>query len=97
MVAVAAILLASNSHGRTMATMMAGAVLEPRVSGSSTDERPERFDRETLAHLDALYGFAYKLTRVREEAEDLVSDTLLRAYERWRQFQPSCDSMASCS
>ncbi len=37
--------------------------------------------------MDALYGFALKLTKVREEAEDLVGDTMLRAFERWRQFQ----------
>ncbi len=50
-------------------------------------ERPARFDREAMAQMDALYSFAFKLTRVREEAEDLVSDTLLRAFDRWRQFQ----------
>ncbi len=50
-------------------------------------DRPARFDEEALAQMDALYGFAFKLTKVREEAEDLVSDTMLRAFQRWRQFE----------
>jgi RNA polymerase sigma-70 factor (ECF subfamily) len=38
-------------------------------------------------HLDALYGFALKLARARDDAEDLVSDTVLRAFERWEQYR----------
>ena len=45
------------------------------------------FEREALVHLDALYGFALKLARARDEAEDLVSDTMLRAFERWEQYR----------
>lgn len=48
--------------------------------------RRAQFDREALVHLDALYSFALKLARSRDEAEDLVSDTLLRALERWEQY-----------
>lgn len=46
-----------------------------------------RFDEEALVHLDALFSFAFKLSRVRDEADDLVSDTLLRAFERWEQYR----------
>ena len=46
----------------------------------------ERFEAEALAHLDAMYSFALKLARSRDDAEDLVSDTLLRAFERWEQY-----------
>ncbi|MBM3906540.1 MAG: sigma-70 family RNA polymerase sigma factor [Gemmatimonadetes bacterium] len=70
-----------------MATLMASAVLGGNTSSSLLEERPARFDEEALAQMDALYSFAFKLTKVREEAEDLVSDTMLRAFERWRQFQ----------
>jgi len=51
------------------------------------DEPRRRFEREALAHLDALYGFALKLARSRDDAEDLVSDTVLRALERWEQYR----------
>lgn len=46
-----------------------------------------RFEGEALQHLDALYSFALKLTHARDDAEDLVSDTLLRAFERWEQYR----------
>ena len=54
---------------------------------SLDDEPRRRFEREALAHLDALYGFALKLARSRDDAEDLVSDTFLRALERWEQYR----------
>jgi RNA polymerase sigma-70 factor (ECF subfamily) len=53
----------------------------------SRAERREQFEREALVHLDAMYSFALKLTRERDEAEDLVSDTILRAFDRWEQYQ----------
>jgi RNA polymerase sigma-70 factor (ECF subfamily) len=49
--------------------------------------RRTQFEREALQHLDALYGFGLKLARSRDDAEDLVSDTLLRAFERWEQYR----------
>ena len=54
--------------------------------GLSIDGRRARFDREVLAHLDGLYAFAAKLTRSRHDAEDLVSDTVVRAFDRWEQY-----------
>lgn len=53
----------------------------------SRPERRAQFEREALVHLDALYSFALKLTRARDDAEDLVSDTILRAFDRWEQYQ----------
>ena len=50
-------------------------------------ERRSQFEQEALVHLDALYSFALKLTRARDDAEDLVSDTVLRAFDRWEQYQ----------
>lgn len=69
-----------------MATMLAGSTLDFDPLAAPHDGRPARFDHDALAQVDALYSFAFKLTRVREEAEDLVSDTMLRAFQRWRQF-----------
>ncbi len=56
---------------------------------STTTEAAQRasFEAEALAHLDAMYGFALKLARVPDDAEDLVSDTMLRAFERWGQYR----------
>ena len=70
------------------------AAASPGVGAFGTiqldDERGERralFDVEAMAQLDALYSFALKLTRAREDAEDLVSDTMLRAFQRWEQYR----------
>src|ERR687893_631904 len=52
------------------------------------------FEAEALQHLDALYGFALKLTRAPDDAEDLVSETVLRAFERWHQFRAGTNSRA---
>lgn len=49
--------------------------------------RRAEFEREALLHLEALFSFALKLSRARDEAEDLVSDTMLRALERWEQYR----------
>lgn len=49
--------------------------------------RRRRFEAEALVHLDALYSFALKLTHAREDAEDLVSETMLRALDRWEQYR----------
>jgi RNA polymerase sigma-70 factor (ECF subfamily) len=58
--------------------------------------RPKRteFERQALAHLDALYGAAYRLTRNARDAEDLVQDSLLRAYRFWDSFQQDSNCKA---
>jgi RNA polymerase sigma-70 factor (ECF subfamily) len=58
----------------------------PSLSPSAAERRGQ-FEREVMAQLDALYAFALKLAHARHDAEDLVSDTILRAIERWEQYQ----------
>ena len=65
-------------------------VADAEANGAPPAPRAERraqFEREALVHLDALYSFALKLSRSRDDAEDLVSDTMLRALERWEQYR----------
>lgn len=57
-------------------------------------ERRAQFEREALVHLDALYGFALKLARAREDAEDLVSETMLRAFDHWEQYRLGTNARA---
>lgn len=61
--------------------------VDERANDRDLSERRARFDAEAMAQLDALYSFALKLTRGRDDAEDLVSDTLLRAFQRWEQYR----------
>lgn len=44
------------------------------------------FSNEALAHLDALYATARRLTRDPAEAEDLVHDTYVKALRHQKQF-----------
>jgi len=48
----------------------------------------ERFEREALVWLPDVTRFALSLTRDESEADDLVQDTFLIAYEKWDQFVP---------
>ena len=73
-----------------MASMAAGLELFGMGEMPSERERGDRrarFDEEAIRHLDALYSFALKLTRGRDDAEDLVSDTMLRAFQRWERYR----------
>ena len=74
----------AESRGQVEAVGLTGA--EKETATLDVAERRAQFEREALAHLDALYAFALKLARSRDDAEDLVSDTLLRAFERWDQY-----------
>src|SRR5579859_2367554 len=47
----------------------------------------EEFERLSLAHLDALYAAALRLTKNQGDAEDLVQDTFLRGYRFFDKFE----------
>lgn len=64
-----------------------GRAARTRPLSMAEVRRRAEFEREALLHLDALYSFALKLSRSRDDAEDLVSDTMLRAIERWEQYR----------
>ena len=84
-----------------MLVMMPGEPLAPAATGvrvgsggmsaelpaAETDaQRSERFERDALPHLDALYGAALKMTRSPAEAEDLVQETYLKAFSAFHQY-----------
>ena len=57
-------------------------------------QKRSEFERQALVHVDALYGAAYRLTRNARDAEDLVQDSLLRAYKFWDSFQQDSNCKA---
>jgi RNA polymerase sigma-70 factor, ECF subfamily len=57
-------------------------------------QKRNEFERQALVHVDALYGAAYRLTRNARDAEDLVQDSLLRAYKFWDSFQQDSNCKA---
>jgi RNA polymerase sigma-70 factor, ECF subfamily len=54
--------------------------------GQKREERRE-FEELALPHLDSLYGTALRLTHNEKDAEDLVQDTLLRAFRFFHRFE----------
>src|SRR5215212_6632200 len=60
---------------------------------ASRDKRGE-FERQAVVHTDALFGAAYRLTRNARDAEDLVQDSLLRAYRFWDSFEQDSNCKA---
>jgi RNA polymerase sigma-70 factor (ECF subfamily) len=52
------------------------------------------FDQEILPHLDLLYRVALRFTREPARAEDLVQDTMVKAYRNWEKFEPGTSARA---
>ena len=46
------------------------------------------FHEEALPHMDAVFRFALRLSGSKDQAEDLVQDTFLRAFRAWDQYTP---------
>ena len=62
------------------------------VKLSAEDER--RFQDDALPLLDSLYGAALRMTRNPADAEDLVQETMLRAYRSFESFEPGTNLKA---
>lgn len=60
----------------------------------SSQRTRELFEREVLPHLDSIYSMALRLARNPEDANDLLQDTVLRAYRFFHQFTPGTNSRA---
>jgi RNA polymerase sigma-70 factor (ECF subfamily) len=55
--------------------------------GTSKDSTREEFDNDVLPYLETMYANALRLTRTRADAEDLVQDTVLRAFRFFDRFE----------
>jgi RNA polymerase sigma-70 factor, ECF subfamily len=70
-----------------------GVEEEPQLQGADaqvknlTDEDKARFQGDALPLLDSLYAGALRMTRNPADAEDLVQETMLRAYRSFHRFQ----------
>ncbi len=65
-----------------------------REKSDSGQAKRALFEREALPHLDSLYATALRLVRGPDDANDLVQDTVLRAYRFFHQFTPGTNCRA---
>ncbi len=65
-----------------------------RNSGDDEQRKKERFEKEALVHLDALYRTALRMTKNEGDADDLVQETFLKAYRFWDKFEEGSNCRA---
>ena len=68
--------------------------MEQAPKGYSTLEKSDIFNDEFMAHIDALYNFAYKLTLDEDEAKDLLQDTCMKAFRFINSFEKGTNAKA---
>lgn len=60
----------------------------------SDEELAQRFERDAMPLLDQLYGAALRMTRNPADAEDLVQETYIKAFQGFRSYQPGTNLKA---
>jgi RNA polymerase sigma-70 factor (ECF subfamily) len=59
---------------------------DPGVTAAAVDDAAARFERDVLPLADQLYRAARRYTRSTADAEDLVQETMVKAYAGFRTF-----------
>lgn len=75
--------MADSEDGRDGATPSELSEPEPETD----EELTARFERDAIPLLDQLYGGALRMTRNPADAEDLVQETMVKAYAGFRSFR----------
>jgi RNA polymerase sigma-70 factor, ECF subfamily len=60
----------------------------------SDEERRTRFEAEVLPYLDRLYSAAMRYTRDPSDAEDLVQESIAKAFRSFHQYEPGTNLKA---
>ncbi|OEX99011.1 RNA polymerase subunit sigma [Corynebacterium sp. BCW_4722] len=64
------------------------------MAGMPDTDLKSRFTEEAMPLLDQLYGGALRMTRNPQDAEDLVQETYLKAYNAFDSFKPGTNLKA---
>jgi RNA polymerase sigma-70 factor (ECF subfamily) len=66
----------------------------PGPAAETPQQRAGRFEREVFLYRAQLYSVAWRLTRNRADADDLVQETFTRAYAAFGRFEPGTHAKA---
>ncbi len=61
---------------------------------ATSNKKRTAFQEEALPHIDALYGVALRLVKNERDAEDLVQDTFLKAFNHFDKYAPGTNCKA---
>ena len=61
---------------------------------ATQNQKRKTFEREAMPHMDALYRTALRMTKNESDAEDLVQETMIKAYRFWDKFEPGSNCRA---
>lgn len=64
------------------------------IEDMTEEEKQELFQEEALPHLNALYNYARSISYSKQDAEDLVQETFMRAYRYFHQYTPGTNCKA---
>lgn len=65
-----------------------------RIVEAESTAKAENFESEVTPHLAILLKIAVKMSRNPMDAEDLVQDTLVRAFRFWNKYEPGTNCRA---
>ena len=77
--------VAPDDRHRRVSARSAAETSEPH--GETDAELTARFERDAIPLLDQLYGGALRMTRNPADAEDLLQETMVKAYAGFRSFR----------
>lgn len=64
------------------------------VRRAPSDETRAEFEQEALVHLDALFRVAMRFAGNASDADDLVQETLFKAFQAWHQYEKGTNAKA---
>lgn len=64
------------------------------VRAETDEQRAARFEAEALVYVDQLYSAALRMTRNPTDAEDLVQETIVKAFAAFHQYRPGTNLKA---
>lgn len=59
-----------------------------------TQNKRQEFEREAIPHMDALLRSGLRMTKNEKDAEDLVQETMVKAYRFWEKFEKGSNCRA---